>query len=82
VTTVAGIGQIVDRRITSSNAPLQVRLLGGKQTVETTPDSRGRFTFENLDPGIYQVQVVQAPLTRAADLTTAWCAMVVLPVGP
>jgi hypothetical protein len=35
------------------------RLMSGKQILETTSDSRGQFGFENLDAGVYQVQVVQ-----------------------
>ena len=76
-------GQIVDRRTPLAGAPFQVRLLGGKQILDTTSDSRGRFAFDNLDAGVYQVQVVQPIVfSRPADLTRAWCATVIVPVGP
>ena len=53
----------------------------GKEILETTSDSRGQFTFANLDPGVYEVELEQAPaVSRPADLTRAWCATVTLPI--
>ena len=77
-------GQIIDRRRTPGIGPaFQVRLLGSKQVLEVTSDSRGQFEFENLDAGVYQVQVVQpAVFSRPADLTRAWCAMVFVTLSP
>jgi hypothetical protein len=76
-------GQIVDRRNPLPGTAFQLRLLGGKQILETTSDSSGRFGFENLDAGVYQVQVVQPTVvSRSADLTHAWCALVIVPLGP
>ena len=76
-------GQIIDRRNPSAGAAFQVRLLGGQQTFSAISDRRGQFEFENLDAGVYQVQVVD-PLvfSRPADLTHAWCARVIIPLGP
>jgi hypothetical protein len=76
-------GQIIDRRTPSAGTPFRVRLLGAKQILETTSDSRGQFTFDNLDTGVYQVQVIEPLLfSRPADLTRAWCALVLVPIGP
>ncbi len=77
-------GQIIDRRPTPGiGTAFQVRLLGGKQVLEVTSDSRGKFGFENLDAGVYQVQVVQPPVfSRPADLSRAWCAMVFVTLSP
>jgi hypothetical protein len=76
-------GQILDRRSPPAGTAFQVRLLGGKQILETTSDLRGQFVFENLDAGIYQAQVVQPMVfSRPADLTRAWCAQVIIPLGP
>jgi hypothetical protein len=76
-------GQVVDRRAPPANATFHLRLLGGSQIVETTSDSRGQFAFDNLDAGVYQVEVVQPmALSRPADLTRAWCASVFVPLGP
>jgi len=75
-------GHIVDRRNPPAATPFQVRLLGGRQILETTSGNRGQFSFDNLDAGVYQVQVVQPMLfSRSADLTRAWCASVIVPVG-
>ena len=58
-----------------------MRLLGSKQILETTSDSNDQFRFENLEPGVYQVELGQPPgLGRPADLTRAWCAMVIVPI--
>jgi hypothetical protein len=76
-------GQIIDRRTPPAGTAFQVRLLGGQQILETTSDSRGQFGFENLDAGVYQVEVVQPMVfSRPADLTRAWCALVIVPMGP
>ena len=45
-------GQILDRRTPPAGTAFQVRLLGGKQILETTSDSRGQFGFDNLDSGV------------------------------
>jgi hypothetical protein len=76
-------GQIIDRRTPPAGAAFQVRLLGGKQILESTSDRRGQFGFENLDAGVYQVQVVQPVIfSRPADLSRAWCALVIVTLGP
>jgi len=70
-----------DRRLPASGTPFRIRLLEGKEILETTSDSRGQFTFANLDPGVYEVELEQAPaVSRPADLTRAWCATVTLPI--
>jgi hypothetical protein len=78
-------GQIIDRHRTPGIVTaFQVRLLGGKQVLEVTSDSRGQFGFENLDAGVYQVQVAQQPavFSGPADLSRAWCAMVFVTLSP
>jgi hypothetical protein len=76
-------GQIIDRRTPPAGTPFRVRLLGGKQILEGTSDSRGQFGFENLDAVVYQVQVMQPVIfSRPADLSRAWCAMVIVTLGP
>ncbi len=76
-------GQIIDRRTPPAGTPFQVRLLGGQQILEVTSDSRGQFGFENLDAVVYQVQVVQPVIfSRSADLSRAWCAMVIVTLSP
>ena len=75
------IGPGEGRRSPPSGTPFRIRLLGGREILETTSDSRGQFTFENLDPGVYEVELGQVPaLSRPADLTRAWCAMVTLSI--
>jgi hypothetical protein len=76
-------GQIIDRRNPPAGTLFQVRLLGGKQTLSAISDGRGQFEFDSLDAGVYQVQVVD-PLvsSRPADLPHAWCARVIIPLGP
>jgi hypothetical protein len=77
--TVLGPGPA--RRLPPSGTPFRIRLLGGKEILETTSDSRGKFKFENLDPGFYEVELVQAPAVRgAADMTNASCATVDLSI--
>ena len=77
-------GRVVDpRRSSEAGTAFQVRLSWGKQVLEVTSDSRGQFGFENLDPGVYRVQVVQPnAFSRSADLSHAWCAMVFVTLSP
>ena len=64
-----------------SGTPFRIRLLGGKEILETTSGGRGEFRFENLDPALYEVELVQAAAVRgAADLTRASCATVNLSI--
>ena len=77
--TVLGPGS--PGRLPPSGTPFRIRLLGGKEILETTSDSRGKFKFENLDPGVYEVELVQTTSVRgAADLTNASCATVDLSI--
>jgi hypothetical protein len=58
---------------------IRVYLRGGKQTLSATTDDRGQFSFENLDPGIYEA-IAALPEGGApikVDLTKAWCLRVV-----
>jgi hypothetical protein len=72
------LGQI-DSRFLSKDVTFQVQLRGGKEVLETTSDTHGQFRFENLDPGVYEVEIVELPaLSRPVDLTHAWCASVVM----
>ena len=59
---------------------IQVSLRDGKQTLSATTDSRGQFSFENLDPGVYEVDAAlpQGAIRVKVDLTQAWCSRVVL----
>jgi hypothetical protein len=75
-------GQIINRSTSPNASNFQLRLLGGGQAIETTSDINGQFRFENLEPRVYQVQLVQSAVSRPADLTRAWCAMVIIPFGP
>jgi hypothetical protein len=61
-------------------AGVQVYLRGGKQTLSATTDGRGRFSFDELDPGVYDAVAVlpQGGVPVKVDLTQAWCSRVVL----
>ena len=79
VELIAVLGPGSPGRLPPSGTPFRIRLLGGKEILETTSDSRGQFRFENLDPGIYQVELGQPPaVSPPADLTRASCAVVSL----
>jgi hypothetical protein len=56
-------------------AGVQVYLFGGRQTLSATTDSRGRFSFENLDPGVYEALAAlpEGSTPIKIDLTKAWC---------
>jgi hypothetical protein len=70
---------LIDSRFLSNGVTFQVRLRGSSGVFETTSDSNGQFRFENLDPGVYQVEIVELPaLSRPVDLTHNWCAFVVM----
>jgi hypothetical protein len=70
---------LIDSRFLSNGATFQVRLRGGSKVFETISDSSGHFRFENLDPDVYQIEIVELPaLSRPADLTHNWCAFVVM----
>jgi hypothetical protein len=61
-------------------AGIRVNLRGGTQPLSATTDGRGQFSFENLDPGVYEAV---APLPEGdvrikVDLTQAWCMHVVV----
>ena len=78
---VAVLGPGSPGRLPPSGTPFRIRLLGGKEILETTSDSRGKFKFENLYPGVYEVELAQVPaLSGAADLTRASCATVNLSI--
>ncbi len=78
---VAVLGPGPAGRLPPSGTPFRIRLLGGKEILETTSDSRGKFKFENLDPGFYEVESAQTPSVRgAADLTRVPCATVDLSI--
>jgi hypothetical protein len=78
---VAVLGPGSPGRLPPSGTPFRIRLLGGKEILETTSDSRGKFKFENLDPGFYEVELAQTPSVRgAADLTRVPCATVDLSI--
>ena len=65
-----------------SGVGIRVRLLGGRQVLETVSDSRGLFEFGNLESGNYEVEVevgAPVPARRSVDLTHAWCAQVFVP---
>jgi hypothetical protein len=64
-----------------SPAGIELQLLGGKQVLETASDSRGHFEFQNLASANYQlVWGAAAPRSRSVDLTSAWCARVLVPL--
>jgi hypothetical protein len=76
-------GRVIGRRSPAAGPPFHIRLVGGKQILETTSDSNDQFAFENLTPGVYEVQLQEPPWpNRPADLSRAWCAMVILPINP
>ena len=78
------IGQRLPARVTGevwnpaerkNLAGVQVYLRGGKQTFSATTDGRGQFTFENLDPGVYEAVAAlpEGGIPIKVDLTQAWC---------
>jgi hypothetical protein len=61
-------------------AGVQVYLRGGRQTLSTTTDGRGQFSFDELDPRVYEAVTAlpQGGIPVKVDLTQAWCSRVVL----
>jgi hypothetical protein len=61
-------------------ARVQVHLRGGKQTLSATTDGRGQFSFDELDPGVYEAfaALPQGGIPVKVDLTQAWCSRVIL----
>jgi hypothetical protein len=56
---------------------VRVALRGRSQTLSTTTDSRGYFSFEGVKPGVYEATTAEARAI-SVNLTDAWCSYVVL----
>jgi hypothetical protein len=81
VELVTVLGPSSPRRVPPSGTPFRIRLIGGKEILETTSDGDGKFTFENLEPEVYEVELAQSPaVSGIADLTRASCATVDLSI--
>jgi len=64
-----------------SPAGITLSLLGGPQLLESTSDSHGKFEFQNLAAGNYQLLWGATTLrSRSVDLSSAWCARVLVPL--
>jgi hypothetical protein len=79
------VGQRLPARITGqvSNpgerknvSAAHVYLRGGKGTISTTTDGLGQFSFDNVEPGVYEA-TTEGGRSMKIDLTHAWCSHVV-----
>jgi hypothetical protein len=79
--TIRIFGNVFSPDGRQSPAGIRLQLLGGTQPLETVSDSYGEFQFQNLAAGIYQLMGgAAAPRARSIDLTSAWCARVMVPL--
>jgi len=75
------LGEVFSPNGRQSLVGIKLQLLGGNQRLETVSDSRGQFEFRNLAIGNYQLTWgAEAPRARSVDLTSAWCARVLVPL--
>ncbi len=69
-------GQVVNPGERKNVSAARVYLRAAKGTISTTTDSLGKFSFENVEPGVYEA-TTEGSRSMRIDLTHAWCSHVV-----